>query len=163
MNSVSAVNVNSEATPNKSGSRRRRRVKAERVQRATGGQQKLKAERVQRAAGSRRQLKAESVQLAAASGQQKLKAERVQELLTALPGWGLTTTGVAIGKEWHFPQPRVAAAYAAHVAGLAAAEGQTVHLVLSGAIVSLTLTSRLPGGSREALTENDFRFAARLG
>ena len=48
-------------------------------------------------------------------------------------------------------------------AGLAAAEGKTLHLVLSGTVVSLILATRLPGGSREVLTENDFRFAARLG
>lgn len=99
-------------------------------------------------------LKSERVQLA---------AERVQELLVGMPGWGLAKTGQAIGREWHFPRPRVAAAYAAYVAGLAAVEGQTVHLVLSGAAVSLTVTSRLRGGSREGLTENAFRFAARLG
>jgi pterin-4a-carbinolamine dehydratase len=87
----------------------------------------------------------------------------VQELLSDLSGWRLTATGGAIGKEWRFRQPRVAAAYAAHVASLAAAEGKTMHLVLSGAVLSLALTTRLPGGSREGLTENDFRFAARLG
>ena len=115
-------------------------------------------------ARSRRKLKAERVQLASLSGPQKLKAERVQELVSGLgPGWGVTPAGGSIGKEWRFRQPRVAAAYAAHVAGLAAAEGQAVHLVLSGTLVNLTLTSRLPGGSREVLTENDFRFAARLG
>lgn len=99
-------------------------------------------------------LKSERVQLAAA---------RVQELLGHLPDWGLAATGQAIGREWRFPRPRVAAAYAAYVAGLAAVEGQTVHMVLSGTAVSLTVTSRLRGGSREGLTENAFRFAARLG
>jgi pterin-4a-carbinolamine dehydratase len=154
------VNVNNEEIAAKGRSRRRRKLKTERHRPAAGpGQRKLKAERVQRP------VRAGQQELAAGSGsgQQKLKAERVQELLSGLPGWGVTPAGGSIGKEWRFPQPRVAAAYAAHVAGLAAAEGQTVHLVLSGAVVSLTLTSRLPGGSREVLTENDFRFAARLG
>ena len=132
---------------------------------STRNQRKLKAERVQGAGrrGPQRKLKAERVQLAAGGGPQKLKAERVQVLLSGLPGWGLTTAGGAIAKEWHFPQPSVAAAYAAHVAGLAAAERKTVHLVLSGNNVSLVLATRLPGGIREGLTENDFRFAARLG
>jgi len=53
--------------------------------------------------------------------------------------------------------------YAAYVAGLAAAEGQTVQMVLSGGTLTLILTSRLRGGSHDSLTENDFRFAARLG
>ena len=151
MNNVNAVNVNNEETLAKGGRSRR--------------QQKLKAERVQLARDrGRQELKAERVQLAARSGSQKLKAERVQELLKGLGhGWEVTPAGGAIGKEWRFAQPRVAAAYAAHLAGFAAAEGQTVHLVLSGTLVSLTLTSRLPGGTREVLTENDFRFAARLG
>jgi len=156
MSNVHEVNVNTS---------RSKKLKAERVQRPVrSGQQKLKAERVQRPDRTvQPELKSERVQLAARSNQQKLKAERVQELLSDLPGWGVTPAGRAIGKEWRFPQARVAAAYAAHVAGLAAAEGQSVHLVLSGAVLSLTLTSRLPGGSREVLTENDFRFAARLG
>ena len=105
-----------------------------------------------------------------ASGRQKLKAERVQlpearirELLSQMPGWQLAATGQAIGREWRFPQPRVAAAYAAYVAGLASAEGQAVQIALFGGSMSLALTSRLNGGSREGLTERDFRFAARLG
>lgn len=155
MNNVHEVNVNNEgpvAEASRSRSRRsRRKLKAERVQLAAGGR-------------GRQGLKAERVQLAARSGPQKLKAERVQEMLKDLGrGWELTATGGAIGKEWRFAQPRVAAAYAAHLASFAAAEGQAVHLVLSGTFVSLTLTTRLPGGIREVLTENDFRFAARLG
>jgi pterin-4a-carbinolamine dehydratase len=160
MSTMNAQNVN---TP-ESSTRNRRKLKAERVQGAgRRGPRRLKAERVQGPVGGRQQLKAERVQLAAGNATNKLKAERVQVLLSGLPGWGLTTAGGAIVKEWHFPQPRVAAAYAAHVAGLAAAEGKTVHLVLSGSVLSLVLATRLPGGSREGLTENDFRFAARLG
>jgi pterin-4a-carbinolamine dehydratase len=105
-----------------------------------------------------------------APGQQKLKAERVQlpearirELLSHMPGWELAVTGQSIGREWRFPQPRVAAAYVAYVAGLAAAEGQAVQIALSGGTMSVILTTRLSGGSREGLTERDFRFAARLG
>lgn len=105
------------------------------------GRQKLKSERVQ----------------------QKLKSERVQELLRTLPEWELSAAGRGIGRQWRFPKPRVAAAYANFLAELAASEGQTVQLTLAGSDVTLILTSRLRGGSREGLTEKVFRFAARLG
>lgn len=138
MNTSNAVNVN-----------RKRRlpppidgdVQAGTAESRSRGRQKLKSERVQ----------------------QKLKSERVQELLRALPDWELSTTGRGIGRQWRFPKARVAAAYAAFVAELAASEGQAVQLTLAGAEVSMTLTSRLRGGSREGLTEKVFRFAARLG
>jgi pterin-4a-carbinolamine dehydratase len=115
------------------------------------------------ARSARQELKSERVQQEAGSVRQRLKSERVQELLRGVPTWGLADTGQAIGREWRFPRPRVAAAYAAYVAGLAAAEGQAVHLVLSGAAVSLKLTGSLRGGSRAGLTEKVFHFAARLG
>jgi pterin-4a-carbinolamine dehydratase len=124
---------------------------------AAGGRQRLKSERVQQ------ELKSERVQQETGGARQRLKSERVQELLRGIPAWGLADTGTAIGREWRFPRPRVAAAYAAYVAGLAAAEGQTVHLVLSGAAVSLKLTGNVRGGSRNGLTEKVFRFATRLG
>ena len=104
--------------------------------------------------GSGQKLKSERVQMPAA---------RVRELLSGMPGWKVTSSGQAIGKKLSFPQPQVAASYAAYVAGLAAAEGQRVQIALAGAAMTLTLNSRLRGTSRNGITENDFRFAARLG
>lgn len=86
---------------------------------------------------------------------QKLKSERVQmpaararELLSGMPGWKMTSNGQAIGKKLSFPEPQVAASYAAYVAGLAAAEGQLVQISLAGAAMTLNLTSRLRGKGR---------------
>jgi pterin-4a-carbinolamine dehydratase len=138
MNTVNALNVNKKKRlppPDDGG------AQAGAAEVRPQGRQKLKSERVQ----------------------QKLKSERVQELLRSMPDWELSATGRGIGRQWRFPKPRVAAAYANFVSELAVSEGQTVHLILSGADVTLSLTSRLRGGSREGLTEKVFRFAARLG
>ena len=94
---------------------------------------------------------------------EQLAAERVQELLSGMPGWGadrrrpVDRTGVSLPAAAGGGSVRRLRGRARRGGGTDGADRplRRVH--------DLTLTSRLRGGSHDSLTENDFRFAARLG
>lgn len=90
----------------------------------------------------------------------RLKPERVQQELKSMPGWSLAVDGKALEHARKLAHPAGAAKYAAYVAEMAAAEGQPVHVGLSGFWVLLTLTRR-PG--TEGLTMPVLDFARQLG
>jgi len=69
----------------------------------------------------------------------KRKPARVQEELRALPGWGLTAGGQALGRTRKFSQPGAAAQFAADVADLAVGQRQPAILGVTAHQVTLTL------------------------
>jgi pterin-4a-carbinolamine dehydratase len=95
--------------------------------------------------------------------EQRLKAERVQEALKALPGWRLAAGGVAIDRVRQFPNPGVAATFAAFAATLAGSRKQPIVVSLSAGQVGLMLPGRPVRGASGGLTQEVLDLAARLG
>jgi len=94
----------------------------------------------------------------------KLKSERVEELLKAMPGWGLTLEGGAIQRIRKFPSARVAGLYAGFVADYASSRRQGVQVMLSGKQLVLTLPGTpMRNGRFGGLTESVFALARQLG
>jgi hypothetical protein len=96
---------------------------------------------------------------------ERLKAERVQlvaKRLQLMPGWQLTKDSKAIFQVYAFPDPRVAAAYAAYVTEHSVAMKLPVSVLLSGTRAVVTLRGERRDGIRE-VTENVLNFAAALG
>lgn len=94
----------------------------------------------------------------------KLKSERVEELLKAMPGWGLAEDGGAIQRTRKFPSARVAGQYAGFVADYASSRRQGARVTLSGKQMVLTLPGTpLRNGRFGGLTESVFALARQLG
>lgn len=79
-----------------------------------------------------------------------------------MQGWKLVAAGRAIGRKWHFPEPKVAAAYVAYVAELAATVHHPVRIHLNGDELTVTVTGRVHNGAAEGLTRQAFQFAQNL-
>lgn len=88
----------------------------------------------------------------------KLKPERVQAELKTLPGWRLTAGGNALVRTRKFIQPGAAAQFAAHVADLAAGQGQPAILGVTTHQVTLTLQR----WSRNGIDRTLLNFARQL-
>ena len=95
------------------------------------------------------------------SGEASLKPERVQEELRALPGWRGVANYRGIDHVRRFPTAGVAAAFAEYVSAFAQEAGQLCSVVQCGEHVTLTLTSRHPGGAF-GVTRAVLDFARRL-
>jgi pterin-4a-carbinolamine dehydratase len=75
----------------------------------------------------------------------------VQQELKTLPGWRLTAGGNALVRTRKFGQPGDAARFAAHVADLAAGQGQPAILGVTARQVTLTLQRPSRNGIDRAL------------
>jgi pterin-4a-carbinolamine dehydratase len=97
------------------------------------------------------------------AGVERLKAERVQELLRSLPGWKVVGGGRAIERSREFDSRQAAASYASFVTGLAAVEGQSVDLHVSGGRAVVTLPGRAPHARHTPLSLEILDFAQQIG
>jgi pterin-4a-carbinolamine dehydratase len=98
-------------------------------------------------------------------GVEQLKAERVQlvaKRLRSMPGWRLINDSTALHRVHHFPEPRVALAYAAYVGELSTALKVGASVLISGARAVVTVRGVRRGGFRD-LTDAILEFAAALG
>jgi pterin-4a-carbinolamine dehydratase len=96
---------------------------------------------------------------------ERLKAERVQlvaKRLQLMPGWQLTKGDKAISRVYTFPEPRVAAAYAAYVTEHSTAMKLPASVLLSGSRAVVTLRGERREGIRE-VTDRVLELAAALG
>jgi pterin-4a-carbinolamine dehydratase len=89
---------------------------------------------------------------------ERLKAERIQELLRALPGWGVVRNGTGLSRRYTVSSPRTALGFAHFVTELASDHGLTADLDLRPQRVVVTLSSRLARG----LTATEFDLAKAI-
>jgi pterin-4a-carbinolamine dehydratase len=110
------------------------------------------------------QVQDQQVQDPAAAGPVTgLKAERVQELLRALPGWELASSGRAIDRVRVFSDPAVAEAYALYVARLARSKRQAVAIDHASSQVIVTIYGQMHEVCISELSESAFDLAADIG
>lgn len=98
-------------------------------------------------------------------GVEQLKAERVQlvaQRLQLMPGWRLISDSTAIQRIHHFPEPRVALAYAAYVGELSTTLKVGAAVLITGARAVVTVRGVRRGGFRD-VTDALLEFAAALG
>jgi 4a-hydroxytetrahydrobiopterin dehydratase len=93
------------------------------------------------------------------SGVPRLAAEQVQQLLAALPGWGLTDDGQRLRREWRVKDFVVGLDFFQRIGQIAEQEDHHPDLHLVGyRNVAVEIWTHAIGG----LSENDFILAAKI-